>query len=282
MIERSMSAHPFPTIQVGIVTARSGGEPVQGWATGDAGRDAGSRCASLGICSRQMCASGFTLLEVLVAIAIFAIVISTVYAAYRATFFNVGGAEQQLAATDGARVVLQRFSDDLQSLYAQPGGYLRGASDEIDDQRADSLSFTSVAHLVFSPDDPRSGLTVIRYHLEKDENSGYLRLYRSDTPERPGETGNAGEADGGEVLGEGIKEFRITYLGTDGSELDRWDSKSQGRTAQSGQAEKEKLPVMPALIKVELQMVAGPNGDQQVNFSTAIAPLRIKPRGDTG
>ncbi len=230
--------------------------------------------------------SGFTLLEVLLAIAIFAIVISMVYEAYRSTFFNINGAQQQLSATDGARVVMERLSGDLESLYVRQGGTLKGERGDIGGQRADSLSFTSTSHLVFNPDDPRAGLTVIRYHVEEDQDTGLMRLYRSDTPEVPGETASQGEDEGGEVLAEGLKEFRLTYVGADGSEQDAWDSKeraqAQAQVQTGNTSEMAEFPVMPAMIRVELQFAVGQDGGQLVVFTTAIAPPPNHRQGDEG
>ncbi|MGB3223162.1 MAG: prepilin-type N-terminal cleavage/methylation domain-containing protein, partial [Desulforhopalus sp.] len=59
---------------------------------------------------------GFTLIELLIAMFIFAIVVSSVYGAYRSSFHVIHGSEYQLQVANNARIVLERLSEDLEAI----------------------------------------------------------------------------------------------------------------------------------------------------------------------
>ena len=101
---------------------------------------------------------GFTLLELLLAIFIFAIVIASVYGAYRSTFLVINSTESQAEYSSMARIALDRISGDLESFYSGSGSLFRGESKEVDTGRADQLAFTSTAHLVLAKKGQLAGL----------------------------------------------------------------------------------------------------------------------------
>ena len=62
--------------------------------------------------------SGFTLLEILLAVFILTLVVSAVFGAFRGTFKVVNDTEAQEEIYAAARVALERISEDLASVYA--------------------------------------------------------------------------------------------------------------------------------------------------------------------
>jgi prepilin-type N-terminal cleavage/methylation domain-containing protein len=62
--------------------------------------------------------SGFTLVEILLAVFIFAIVLSIIYTSYTATFRIIDETEYQADVYRMARVTLERLYEDLESVYA--------------------------------------------------------------------------------------------------------------------------------------------------------------------
>ena len=58
---------------------------------------------------------GFTLLEVLVALAILVVIISLIYPAYTGTYRNIEAAETQAEIYQMARIALIRIIEDLES-----------------------------------------------------------------------------------------------------------------------------------------------------------------------
>jgi len=232
-------------------------------------------------CSGRQRLAGFTLLEVLISISIFAVVVSSVYAAYQATFATVNTTERQVAYATAARVILERLSEDLESLSLEQDSYLRGKRGDVDGMRADSLACIAFAHQVFRRSARSGGRAVLQYSLQQTE-SGLMDLYRSDIPVAPpggGAAGQvlAGEADAGELLGRGLQEFRITYVSADGQEYEEWDSSRENNLAGAGGTE---TMVLPALIRLEVRFADSAESESGTLFRTAVA-LPVAPATGT-
>ena len=68
---------------------------------------------------------GFTLLEIVVAIAIFAVIVSLIYPAYTGTYRNIEIAETQAEIYAMARTAMIRIVEDLESTYIpEPSGLI--------------------------------------------------------------------------------------------------------------------------------------------------------------
>ena len=194
---------------------------------------------------------GFTLIELLLAIFIFAIVVSSVYGAYRSTFKIVHGSESLLATSRTARVAMERMTDDLLAIVSDSGGALRGEKHDISGSRGDSLAFVSSVHLALSKTEAVNGYASIAYSVELDKDDGLLNLYRSDTVLLPG--GKIGEKEKDlrkEMLAKGLTEMRLTYLDKDGKKTDEWQS-DEGQKMLDAKG-KQAEPLLPALIYLQL------------------------------
>ena len=182
-------------------------------------------------------ATAFTLLEILIAMFIFAIVLSTIYTSYTGAFRIVDETESQTDIYEMARIALERMHEDLESVYIpenpkssapeEPASLLfefLGEDKELKGRSADPLRFISTAHLVFSEEDEASGKAEIAYYVEEsDEGEGFV-LYRSDTPafeEKP-EGGT-----GGLVLCDSLHSVNFAYYDNEGEVSDNWDSTSE-------------------------------------------------------
>jgi prepilin-type N-terminal cleavage/methylation domain-containing protein len=220
--------------------------------------------------------SGFTLIELLTSIFIFALVISSVYGAYRATFFTVNGTEKQVVLASRARVILERITDDLESLYGGEDGSLQGEKGDIGGHRADSLECISAAHVRFTRSEHRAGLTLLKYTLE-EQDSGLLNLYRLDAPLLPGSASPEDE-DIGVLLGRGLQEFKVTYVSADGNESDEWQSQAEGSGTET---EDEKTILLPALVRIEIRFADTADSEASVLFRTSVA-IRQQAQADEG
>ncbi|WP_028583030.1 PulJ/GspJ family protein [Desulfogranum mediterraneum] len=179
---------------------------------------------------------GFTLLEVLLAVAILAVVSSMVGLALKSSFAVLGATALQKDVHRQARVVVQRLSEDLAAALVVPGIDFSGTSREIDGQRADSLSFASLAHLVFDPDGEQGGVAEISYLVESEEKQPErLRLLRRDHRLRPGQEGAEGS---GFVLCKDLRSLSLAYVGADGQKIDTWE----GGKAEEQEDETAQLP----------------------------------------
>lgn len=213
---------------------------------------------------------GFTLLEILIALFIFAIVISTIFASYTGTFRIINETESQADIYGMARIALERIREDLESVCFFPReseGSKQGAAGlsyqfagehtEIQGRSADTLSFVAMAHLVFGSEDEYSGPAAITYYVRKTDEKENLSLYRSDTPYflEPPEKGT-----GGLILCDGLLSVSFTYYNADGVPYNNWDSTSEEF--------KDRLPVMVSIL-LEFMNKADP--ETPFKFMTGVA-----------
>jgi general secretion pathway protein J len=209
---------------------------------------------------------GFTLVELLIAIFIFAIVVSAVYGSYRATFQIVHGSEYRLRIANSARVVLERVTEDLGSIVTGTGGVFSGETHAFSGKRGDSLSFVSNAHLVLSKTDTLSGPALISYQVEADEETGLLNLYRSDIVLLPGTETDSDDARK-HLICRGLQEFQFTYLDQDGNETDDWQVEEIVSGGEGAATEKSSFP---SLVYVELKFAESVESDISTVFRTAV------------
>ncbi len=164
---------------------------------------------------------GFTLLEMLVAISIFATVISLAYSSYNATFHIINIAQDQTNTYSKARIAMERIVEDLESFYPGKEILFTGTTETFDNHRADTLQFRSTAHVRLQPDSTSAGAVLISYKIEKDPNSETLLLYRNelsaiDTNE------NDGEEASGLLLCDDLLEVAFDYQNKDGETFENW------------------------------------------------------------
>ena len=184
----------------------------------------------------QLPANGFTLLEILVALFIFAIVATTIFGSYNSVFSSAESIKEDMTFYEMAKNCLNRITIDLQSLYVSlpPAYSLPGDDDEPDPYRLvgdttfvsnksfSRLRFTSLAHVALGTDQ-RQGIAEIIYYVTPT-NEGKYTLRRSDSlyPYEPVET-----KTGDPVLCEHIKALEFKYYAAEGEISDNWDSDAE-------------------------------------------------------
>ena len=179
--------------------------------------------------------SGFTLIEILIAIFIFAIVVTTVFGSYRSVFTNVETMGKGTEIYEMARNCLERMALDLQSLYITapplytppdlndtPTPYRVVGEFFLDnDSRFDRLRFTALAHIQLE-NSKRDGIAEIYYYVQKKDNGDSI-LRRSDKL-TPYESFKESSRD--PILCEHVKSLAFFYFDREGTEYDQWDSDS--------------------------------------------------------
>lgn len=177
---------------------------------------------------------GFTLLEIVIAIFIFALIVSAVLGAYRGTFAIMDETETQEDTYQTARIALERITADLACAYLTESNrsprtdpldseevLFHGEAKEIGGLPCGELRFLSLAHLDFSDQRPLAEPAEVTYYGAADQEEGVLRLYRSDTPlsrEKP-ESGT-----GGVILCKGLSSIQFIYYDANGQSHEDWDS----------------------------------------------------------
>jgi general secretion pathway protein J len=210
--------------------------------------------------------SGFTLLEIVVAIAIFAVIISLIYPAYTGTYRNIETAETQAEIYEMARTAMIRIVEDLESIYIpepSEGGQsekndeaLIGQDDSIEGRESDKIRFFSRSHIDLNESQNEGGEAKIAYYpIMKEDKS--ITLYRSDTrstlewPE---------DNTGGWKICEGLYSINFTYRGRDGNTYDTWDESVAGQENR-----------LPSMVTVTLEFIDKDDPEKPLTFSTSVA-----------
>lgn len=179
--------------------------------------------------------SGFTLIEVLLALAILAIISTVIYSSFSTAGQSVEHAEAQRDNTDLARTLIAKMSSDLSNAFCSPGYSAALQSKTIfygkkvdtpgDDSigRIDSLFLTTLTNWR-SPNSKEMDLWEVGYFFkEKPEGEGYVLMRREKrdfTTDEPPLEGGAEYA-----ITDKIEELRLRYYV--GSQWkDEWGSSS--------------------------------------------------------
>jgi general secretion pathway protein J len=193
---------------------------------------------------------GFTLLEILMAISIFAIVISLAYSSYNASFHIINSASAQSATYSMAKVAMERIQEDLESFYPAAEMVFKGHTDTINGHRADSLEFTSSANVRLHPKQKLTGYTVIRYQVTEDPETHTLQLFRSEQPAFT-ETDEENDTSKQLLLCKNLLEVAFDYRNSEGMDVADWEEESKN----------DEDPALPELVLISLRF-ADSNSDE--------------------
>lgn len=180
--------------------------------------------------------SGFTLIEILIAIFIFSIIMVTVFGSFNSFIFSAESINKRTEISEMMQNCFDRMVLDLKSLHiSHPPGYdppdyndllesyrIVGDNVFIDNQEFSKIRFTSLAHL-FLKENTQSRVAEIVYYVHASSDDTFV-LRRSDNlfPYKPFE-----EKGSDPVLCEQIRLFSLKYYDQDGDEYDFWDSESK-------------------------------------------------------
>jgi general secretion pathway protein J len=212
--------------------------------------------------------SGFTLLEILVAVFILSIVVSTIYAAYSGTFSIVERTTREAEVYAMARIAMERIVEDLESIYTPKNkteednsksyyGFITTEGD-VGDKIFDNLVFTSMAHLSFHEGPEEATIAKISYYIKEGDNNEVFALCRSDQPDPDSDLES--EISEGPVLCEGLTNVEFTYYDAKETSYDHWDSRSE-----------EFGYIVPAMVRVRLSFLNPSDQEAPYLFTTGVA-----------
>jgi len=170
---------------------------------------------------------GFTLVEVMVAAAILALIVSMLYVAFASSVKTMEIGTQGGEIYRKAGVVLHRMAQDIScaQLPSKEGDtsaqYAFIGEDKTEDGvPQDTLTFISTA---LPLQGPSRGVKQVGYYIAPDSETDKLSLMMTeDTTPAPG---NSPEHVGkGMLLAEGIEGLDFTYYDSQGREWKRWDT----------------------------------------------------------
>ena len=201
---------------------------------------------------------GFTLLELLIAIAIFGMVIGLAYSSYNASFNIITSAEGQAEVYGRAKVAMERITNDLESFYPGDKPVFTATSKSFSGNRGDSLSFTSTASVRLHPDDVPVSHVLISYSVQEDPDSDSLLLYRLEESMLDGED----KEQGGLLLCDSLQEVAFDYFDDENEKGENWDGEEKGTDTLT----------LPTLITVSLRFndVDGEEAEKGTLFQTSL------------
>lgn len=239
---------------------------------GRRGTDLGSGDGRLRRLARKRGASGLTLLEVLIAVFILAIVLSAVYSAYTGNLEVIESAKENGEVQQAARIALDRICRDVESAVAEvpfPTADIQLGMTAVDAQtdgrQTDRIDFTSLSHLAAGVGSPQTDLCEIGYSLEPpaEGEEGFV-LLRRDNPFPDGDLTEGGEAM---PLAWRIAAFNLSFENGGGETFDSWNSLESGGG-------------LPALVRIELTVLD--KFHREHRFVTSVHPALAMPAGQGG
>lgn len=225
--------------------------------------------------------AGFTLVEILLALSIFAFVITTLFTTFNTVISGIGPMKSGMDDYKAAQIAMNRIQKDLMSLcLTLDPAYVQADIDQeirpdkfrfvsqiaqLNQSQFSDLRFASFEHLAFNPKDT-NGIGIIHYYVTRlDDESLVLRrsdtgavFYKEDQPVNP-------EKD--PVLCDRVLAFELSFTDQKGELKESWDSDSSDFGYGT-----------PLAIRIKLKI-----GDEQrsANFETSIALPLIREQDET-
>ncbi len=210
---------------------------------------------------------GMTLLEIMLALLILGTVVTMVSVTLSGSLNILNATQDHGAIYHRAQVALLRISEDISSallVEGIEGAEFIGTDDQLDGQDADTLQFTSTAHIVFNRAVDKPGIALISYRIEEDEeNDGEFLLVRSDELLAMTSSTGGGGDEGGFLLCDKLRSVNFSYLDEEGEELDDWTTDPDDLSKPSDR----KLPVA---VSCTLEFWVDQENDSSVEFTTSI------------
>lgn len=217
---------------------------------------------------RALPARGFTLMEVMMAVTIVAIMAALVWASFGRLLSVTSDIERQDAYWQGVRVAMNRIAREVGAAFISddydPTRYRtddpegRPTFFTLEDRgESDRLAFTAFVNRRLYLDEKTSDQAIVEYSLDRDDE-GRTNLYRRQKNLIDEEWDRGGERD---VLIENVEGFDVQWWDPDDESWERsWDTRRR-----------EEHDHLPSRIKITLK-VKDPDGKEQ----TFVTQTRIK------
>lgn len=201
---------------------------------------------------------GFTLIEILVAVFILAIVLTTVYTSYTGTLRIVSETGYGDEIYGMARITMKRLTEDLQALSHYKASFtFVSRTGEGGEDAFPRMSFLSSAHLRFDGENS-PGIAMISYFVKNDGDSDGYALMRKDVLYK-GTTDETESREGGFMLCDRLAALSYTFYDKKGSRYDTWDSDSEIHKQGA-----------PSMVAIRLDFVNPDDADKPYRFMTNV------------
>jgi len=210
-------------------------------------------------------------MEILIAIFIFAIVMSTIFGTFNGVISRTEAIKNGMGGYEMARTCLNRISSDLNAIYIEqkplyhppdfddpPDSYrIVGEETFAGNKNFSQLRFTSTEHLSMTRNNENGIAEIVYYVKEQGYPESKFVLKRSDVVYPYDEDYEFEEKDSDPVLCEDIEEFSVLFYDKEENEYEKWDSDSDFSKYST-----------PYSLKIKLTIKSG---DSSYIFDTKIA-----------
>lgn len=199
---------------------------------------------------------GFTLLEVLVSVAILAIIMVCLYGAYTSNVATIKSARYAGEVSQTARIILDFMCRDLEGATVGSNSGFIGEKIEIGGREADQLMFATLSDMPSIERGASGDLKKVHYYLSENSDGEDLILYRA----AEGLAG-ANVLYGKETyeLSHSVVSLKITYEDSKGALHEDWSDMADGREIG-----------MPSLVRIML--ILRELGGRVRVFTTSVHP----------
>lgn len=230
--------------------------------------------------------SGFTLIEIIIAMAILSIFMGVIYSSFLGTIHAVKSTEELKDSFHPARAILQRIQCDLKGAIHRPRTpgkldeelYVFNGIDAYDGSpERDRIDFVTCANIITKDGTPQSDLSEISYYVDpKHYEKGYLVRRMDIYPDKE-------PAKGGElkIIGENVVGLNFKYF------LRKKKAEEEALSDKEKEKEKEDLwelvadpecwrdewdwkkhPYLPIMVRIELTLRE--DGGEETTFNTVV------------
>lgn len=171
---------------------------------------------------------GFTLLEILIAILIFALIMTVLFSSFKAFVVSSEAVKENVTQNEAVQAVFRRIRLDIEGVYVQqPPQYKKPEfNSEPDPYRfagqEDRFSFSSLAHAGFRKS-KKKFITRVTYYMKENKDHTF-DLYRSDILPPFSEDGDFCNDP---LVCRGISGFEAGFADDTGDRHKTWDSDSE-------------------------------------------------------
>jgi general secretion pathway protein J len=203
---------------------------------------------------------GFTLIEILIAVLLLALVLTTVYASYSGTFKIIRLSGRDSDVYSMARGYMEIMISDLSSTVIS-GVSVKFVSNrqEMGDHAFSGLTFRSAAHISFNDNEISPSISTISYYVEENRDDHGFMLMRSDDPLGGFDTGS--EKKSGLIVCQNVAALTLKFYDGLGKESDSWSSLT-GPEEQKNKA--------PAMVSIQLDLENPETKDHPYRFMTKV------------
>ena len=191
--------------------------------------------------------SGFTLVELLVAVSVLAITMMLVYGVYSAMFGVVDHVERGGAAKRSAHVLFDQLQRDFSGIYKGPSGDFKAQPPADAEPDAPFLQFVTSSHLYFDSMGVRPQLVRVSYSAERSGNNSNYDIYRTENRFELSGYDGAGSGSVTHRIVEGASALSLSYKNNYGAFIDRWEVRSRGDRGAFDDSR------FPSLVRIELK-----------------------------